>query len=305
MMPAEALGWVPIEAGRQRGVFTRRQAMAGGLTRAQVTYRVATGIWRHVAGKAYTLATADPWPHHDLHAMALTWPDATVYGITALGYWEPNAPLPTGGPIHCAVPCARRPQGGLSPHRITVPEGSVALREGISIQRRTPALVATLATAPPRQAQSLLAWMIARRKVSHDEFAEAVTAHAPGHGVRNLRSYLPLVAGGAASPAELLARSILIQHGITGWQANALVRTRRGEPKSADFLFRAQRLIVMIDGWAYHGDRRAFQLDRQDHNDLVASGYTVLRFTYADLTGRPADVASDIRHMVLRLTPPP
>ncbi|MDR1294283.1 MAG: endonuclease domain-containing protein [Bifidobacteriaceae bacterium] len=286
-------------------MFTRKQAMAGGLTRAQTAYRVATGVWRRVAGKAYALAAEKPWPHDRLHAMAATWPDATVYGITAMAYWEPNAPLPTGSPVHCAIPHARRPQVGLVPHRTTVPEESTAHIEGIRVQRRIPALVAALAAMPAREAQSLLAWMIARRKVTHADFARAIIAYAPRRHVRRLRSYLPLVAAGTASHAEFLARGIFIQHGITGWATNALVRTRRGDPKSADFLFAIQRLIVMIDGWAYHGNRRAFQLDRQDQNDLVANGYSVLRFTYPDLKERPADVADQVRTMIARFTPDP
>jgi hypothetical protein len=143
--------------------------------------------------------------------------------------------------------------------------------------------------------------MIARRRVAAEDFSAAIADHAHRQGVRLLRSYLPLVAARAASAAELLARSIFIRYGICGWAANAPVRTIRGAIKSADFLFADVALIVMIDGWAYHGDKRAFQLDRRDQNDLVAAGYTVLRFTWDDLKNHPADVAAQVRDMTLRL----
>jgi hypothetical protein len=292
---------VPVEAGRQRGLFTRRQAINGGLSATQVAHRINTGVWRHVAGKAYALAAERPQRHRGLNAVPLTWPDAVVYGISALAYWYPDAPIPSDGIIHCAISLHRRPQVGFALHRIVLPEASVAKSEGVRVQRRIPALVAALAALPPDRGQSLLAWMVARRKVVHEEFAAAVAAFAPRRGVHLVRSYLPLVAVGAASVAELLASSIFIRFGIGGWRANALVRTARGEAKSADFLFDAERLIVMIDGWKYHGDQRAFQLDRQDQNELVASGYTVLRFTYADVKDRPEHVATQVRETRTRL----
>jgi hypothetical protein len=233
--------------------------------------------------------------------MALTWPDATVYGISALAYWEPAAPVPTHGPVHCALPHVRQPQAGLTCHRVTLSEDTVTRRENVRVQRRVPALVAALVTLSPAQAQSLLAWMIARRKVAAEDFAAAIAAYAPRRGIRRLRSYLPLVAARAASGAELLARSIFIEHGITGWEPNALVRTGRGDAKSADFLIADVALIIMIDGWTYHGNRRAFQVDRQDQNELVAAGHTVLRFTWDDLKDHPAAVAAQVQTMISRL----
>jgi hypothetical protein len=284
-------------------VFTRRQAMNGGLSAGQVAHRIRTGVWRHVAGKAYALAAERPQRHRGLNAMVLTWPDAVVYGVSALAYWYPDAPIPSDGIIHCAISLHRRPQSGFALHHVVLPEESVAKSEGVRIQRRIPALVAALAVLPPDQGQSLLAWMVARRKVTNEEFAAAVAALARHRGVHLVRSYLPLIAVGAASVAELLASSIFIRHGITGWKANALVRTARGDAKSADFLFEQERLIVMIDGWAYHGDRRSFQLDRQDQNELVACGYTVLRFTYDDVKNRPEHVATQVRETRARLAP--
>jgi very-short-patch-repair endonuclease len=229
-----------------------------------------------------------------MHAMALTWPDATLYGVSALLYWEPDAPVRAGPAIHCAVPWSRGRKPGLIPHVTRVPDDAVATREGVRLQRRTPALVVALASLPPRDAQALLAWMVSRRKVDPEEFARAVEAHGARRGARSLRSYHKMVAAGVASPAEVAGRAILIARGLTGWETNALVRTRRGEAKSADFLFRGEKVIVMIDGWKYHGDRRAFQIDRQDQNGLVTNGYLVLRFTYQDVTRRQAYVADQV-----------
>ena len=64
-------------------------------------------------------------------------------------------------------------------------------------------------------------------------------------------------------------------------------------------LFAAERLVVEIDGLAFHGATR-FQNDRSRQNRIVNAGYTVLRFTWADLTERPDEVVRQIRVALAR-----
>ena len=58
-----------------------------------------------------------------------------------------------------------------------------------------------------------------------------------------------------------------------------------------------QRIALEVDGWAYHSDVDRFRRDRAKQNDLIALGWTVLRFTWADLTERPGY----IKAMILRV----
>lgn len=53
-----------------------------------------------------------------------------------------------------------------------------------------------------------------------------------------------------------------------------------------------------MDGWAWHHDVERFQRDRQRQNAVVLAGWTVLRFTWRDLTQRPAEVISQIQAAV-------
>jgi very-short-patch-repair endonuclease len=55
------------------------------------------------------------------------------------------------------------------------------------------------------------------------------------------------------------------------------------------------KLIVEIDGFAYHGDRDAFERDRQRLNILTAAGWTVLRFTWRQIHDDPAAVVAQIK----------
>ena len=53
-----------------------------------------------------------------------------------------------------------------------------------------------------------------------------------------------------------------------------------------DALWRAQRLIVEIDGFDAHGTRAAFERDRARDARLVAAGYRVIRITWRQLARR-------------------
>jgi very-short-patch-repair endonuclease len=61
-----------------------------------------------------------------------------------------------------------------------------------------------------------------------------------------------------------------------------------------DFLWRTHRVVVEVDGYAYHAGRRAFEQDRERDAILVAGGYAVLRITWRQLTSRPEAVIAKI-----------
>lgn len=65
-----------------------------------------------------------------------------------------------------------------------------------------------------------------------------------------------------------------------------------------DAVWPRQRIAVELDSWTWHHHRQAFQRDREKGNVLAAAGWTVLRFTYRDVTDRPAAVASQLRRVL-------
>jgi very-short-patch-repair endonuclease len=59
-----------------------------------------------------------------------------------------------------------------------------------------------------------------------------------------------------------------------------------------DALWPAQRLVVEVDGYAYHGNRAAFERDRRKDAQLTAAGYTVIRITWRQLKDEPLAVVA-------------
>jgi hypothetical protein len=65
-----------------------------------------------------------------------------------------------------------------------------------------------------------------------------------------------------------------------------------------DVAFVARRLAVEVDGWAWHSNVDRFTYDRRRQNALILAGWTVLRFTWHDLTSRPQTVIVQIKAAV-------
>ena len=62
----------------------------------------------------------------------------------------------------------------------------------------------------------------------------------------------------------------------------------------ADLAWPQRKVLVEFDG-DVHRQRDVFVRDLRRQNRLVAAGWTVLRFTSADVLGRPDEVLAEIR----------
>ena len=72
----------------------------------------------------------------------------------------------------------------------------------------------------------------------------------------------------------------------------------------ADFLWRAERLIVETDSRAFHTSRKAFEHDRLRDQRLTLAGYTVVRFTWRQLVSEPDRVRTVVGDLLARLAHP-
>jgi very-short-patch-repair endonuclease len=113
-------------------------------------------------------------------------------------------------------------------------------------------------------------------------------------GNRVIRHVLKTVVTGAEAESERRLHRLLHAARITGWAANHVVRVAGRAILRIDIAFVAERIAIEVDGFAYHSDRDRYQRDRSRQNQLVTSGWTVLRFTWEDITSRPEHVISVI-----------
>src|SRR5450830_1852684 len=169
--------WVPDAARGQAGVFTSRQAVAEGLTAAQVRRRTDTGRWVRVVGGALAHPGLEIGPWQQAHAAWLTWSDSVVCLGTAARLHR--LPVPDDGLVHVVVPSPRASRGALTRHEFPLGPRDVTRigRAAVTTRRRT--LLDCLGRLPDVQSEALTAWVLTRRLLGPDELARAI-AERPG-----------------------------------------------------------------------------------------------------------------------------
>ena len=157
------------------------------------------------------------------------------------------------------------------------------------------------AVVPPRALLQALdeAERSHRLDVRAIEAALARTRGRNGTGHRRIGAALTELARTGAT----LTRSALEDRFLSLLDAHGLPRpttNRWTEAMEVDACWPQARLVVELDGWDSHHTRQAFQRDRIRSNDLQAEGWTVLRFTHADVAYRPADTAARVARVLRR-----
>lgn len=59
-----------------------------------------------------------------------------------------------------------------------------------------------------------------------------------------------------------------------------------------------RRMVLEVDGFAYHSDQDAFRRDRQRDRDLHIDGLTTTRFTAKEVFDRPDQVRADLWRVI-------
>jgi hypothetical protein len=126
-------------------------------------------------------------------------------------------------------------------------------------------------------------------------------ARREGHpGARRLRAALGSRSVGANVPRnELEDRLLQLCRGadLPPPEVNVWINLA-GTEMQVDFLWRRQRVIVEVDGFATHRTRQAFQRDRRRDQLLTLAGWRVIRFTWDEVTKEPTHVIDVMRKLV-------
>jgi very-short-patch-repair endonuclease len=85
---------------------------------------------------------------------------------------------------------------------------------------------------------------------------------------------------------------------------NTWITLNDGVAYQPDFLWRTEKLIAETDGRDVHTTRQAFEHDRLRDQRLTLAGYTVVRFTWRQVAGRPGSVVEALRDLLARLARP-
>ncbi|GAA1480921.1 type IV toxin-antitoxin system AbiEi family antitoxin domain-containing protein [Gordonia sinesedis] len=287
----------------QDGVITRRQARDCGLSDSAISRRVGTGEWIAVARGVLRVAdrTVDDRIRARI-AVAAVGERAVLAGGSA-AWWHgltdrvpsPHLVLAPRGRHGATIP-------GVRVWHRDVTDEDVVVRDAL----RVTAMPLTVLDASVDLGVWVMDAALLRKRVTIPQLAQAQIRNRGRRGSPRSRAMLAAMSAGARSEAERLLLALLRRSAITGWRANYPVDCRDSAPAARgsngyliDVAFPAVKVAIEIDGFAFHSDAVAFQHDRRRQNDLVAAGWTVLRFTWHDLVDRPAYVITRIRAAVL------
>jgi very-short-patch-repair endonuclease len=157
-------------------------------------------------------------------------------------------------------------------------------------QLRVTGLALTVVEAAVRQRDGArLMDSALQRHVDLHELWRAHLRNARRHGSPAARQLLEMASGGARSEAERLLVRLLRAHKITGWQSNYPIGGYK-----VDVAFPKRKVVIEVDGWAFHSDHEDFVKDRRRQNTIVQLGWKVLRFTWLDLTEYPERVIAEV-----------
>jgi very-short-patch-repair endonuclease len=292
------MSWGAI-ARSQGGVIARRQLYEAGLTDGVIRGLISSGALESQARGVY-LARGAPFTYAARLWVALLATGGVLGFGTAAHLWG----LTEVPPPKCAVivPATRRVSTpfGARVHRVFVPPSAVQRRDGMPITTRTWTVLDQLGELPYDDACRLADRALQRSWIRSVDMGRRLSELPGRKGNAQLRQIVSRTRDGAAAESERVLHRLLRNAGLTEWVANFPLWVAGELIAVVDVALVSQRIAIEVDGWAHHSDVDRFQRDRHRQNSLTGLGWTVLRFTWADLTQRPGYVVATIRGQLAR-----
>jgi very-short-patch-repair endonuclease/predicted transcriptional regulator of viral defense system len=296
-------GAIAALAERQHGVIAVAQLYSLGLSETQIRTRAAQGWLHRVHRGVYALGHARLTREGRWMAAVLACGDGAVLSHECAGeLWkirQSRGAASRATPIEVAIPCARgtRSRAGLIVHRLrTLRAGETTTRDGIPVTSPARTILDLASRLPRRQLERAVDEADRLKLCTEDDLDEMVRAHFGRAGAGALATLIrEHRAGSTATRNDFEERFLALcrSHHLPQPEVNVPLLDY-----VVDFLWPQARLVVEVDGRGSHATRRAFQADRDRDGRLAVAGYRVLRFTWWDVTRRPAVVADRIRRML-------
>ncbi|NND02520.1 MAG: hypothetical protein HKN91_07015 [Acidimicrobiia bacterium] len=280
-------------AAKQHGVITFDQLRGAGVSRSAIVRRLEVGEWRRLGHRTIAVNGSPDTKRRELSAAVLSCPRAFASGRSAA--W-----LHRMANSHCPAQ-----------HEVTVPHTGNA-RSGIARVRRSQFFLSTevvevdgIRVASRCETVFRMAEYVSERRIVRlidDELLTNASAaeqlgdiylRYQGHRVRGMAKLRPLL-------LERLAHAHVPSESALETLADEVFRSLDGPPMlrqiplpwaptagRVDRYIPEWKLIIELDGRAWHTRSEAFERDRARDNAAAAHGLTTLRLTWTMLTDRP------------------
>jgi Protein of unknown function (DUF559) len=198
--------------------------------------------------------------------------------------------------LDITVPRRLGKRPGVRAHHVILPPDECTILDSIPVTSpaRTlfdlaPGLQRHELTRAIEQTEVLRLW-------SPTSLVELLERHPGRRGAATTRAVLGAGKGwGRVTRSELERRflGLVEDAGLPLPETNALVESRERDYE-VDCLWRRERVIVELDGRAFHDTRAAFERDRQRDRRLAVEDWRPLRITWRQLEDEPEAVLADL-----------
>jgi very-short-patch-repair endonuclease len=270
---------------RPHGVVGRDRLLAAGIAAHVIDRRVARGLLRPVHRGVYAVGAIQSGDAPEVAAGMACGDGAWISHSSSGRLWRVYATGPRI-PIHVTVVARYAPRRrGIRIHRVhSFPPDEVTQLRKIPITTPARTLLDLAAELPIRELEQAIA-LAERNHAGTQRRLTALLARYPARaGTPKLRELLdgPRNPALARSEAEERLLELVRRGGLGVPEMNVRVG-----PYELDLFWRDRGLAVEVDGYAFHGDRAAFEADRRRDADLAARGIQVMRVTWRQITSEP------------------
>lgn len=293
---------MPARRARPRltGPATRAGARAAGISDEQLRHPGITRLSRDTYLPRALAADLDA----RLTAVLLTLPAGTVASHrTAAALWHIEIPLQdrAEGRIDVTVPASSRAESRQDRRVFRRHLDERDVTEVRFLPVTTPARTwRDLAAVLEHPALLAVTDQLLVRSSTRSELEDQLRLQPRGRGCARAKGVLPLADARAESPMESVLRWLLhdaglpppvLQHKVFDVAGRYLGR--------GDLAWPEFRVLVEFDG-DVHRERDVFVKDLRRQNGLVNEGWTILRYSSADVRGRGDEVVAEIRRALGR-----
>jgi len=281
---------------QRRHLFTVEHAQAAGIPASTLRSRAEMRRVHRVYRGVYSFAPP-PFGRHQLWLAAVLagGPGALLSDLPTAALYElvDGAPAP-----HVNVMAGRGSRlDGIVVHRRTVAPADRLIRDGIPCTGPARTIFDLASTLPEAELERILVLADSRRLLDLGRL-EQLLRDLPGQrGAAKLRRLLAADPLRVRSEVELTFARRWRRAGIAAPLANARI-VAEGRRFEVDFCWPADRVVVEIDGYAFHGGRARANADRDREQLLELAGWRVHRFTADQVRGDPDEVIRRLRRLI-------
>lgn len=288
--------------GRERRLLARANAQLGllhhhdlqheGLGRGAIANRLANARLTRVFGPVYAFGhTALAFEALWLAALWACGPGVALSHVTAAAYFGWRTPDP-GEPVHLSTTRAIRSREGITVHRVRYLAAIDLFQPRRFTVTAIPRTFVDLADVLPWPDYRALA--DGQRRLSVEAIAAAQRRAPFRAGAQLVRRLIEADEAHTKSEFERRYLRFAARHGLP--RPDALNTPLAGH--TVDCLYASERLVVELDGRAYHQRRAEMRADRRRDSDVQLAGHRILRLVWDDLH---ADEAAQTADRVARM----